>query len=323
MTSRKTLLAASAALLLLFAAGCGSMNDIYGTNNQQNYPTDIRGTVSSVDTSTRSIYLTNTSGYNSMLSSGGTGSDVRVYYDNNTRVVYNGQSYRPQDLDRGDQVDVRVTQSGNKLLADNIDVTYNSTTASSTYPGSTPYPNGTYSQTITGTVRSVDTSGRMIEIDRGYGSSTWINYDTNTSVVFNGRTYMPQDLERGDQVSITATDSGGGRLIANNISVTRSVSGTNGTATNYATVRGTVRYVDTSSHTIELEQTSWMSGFNGNTSSNVMVVQYDSNTQVDVSGRLYPVSGLERGDVIDAQVSSLSNTSWLANRITLVRNVRQ
>src|SRR2546421_9143091 len=120
MNNRKALLAVAAAMLLILV-GCGSASDIFGTN--QNKTNDIRGTVSSIDANSHSIWLTNTSGYNSsMLSSSGSG-DVRVYYDNNTRVSYNGQSYRPEDLDRGDQVDVQVTQSGNRLVADRVDVT--------------------------------------------------------------------------------------------------------------------------------------------------------------------------------------------------------
>ena len=54
-----------------------------------------------------------------------------------------------------------------------------------------------------------------------------------------------------------------------------------------------------------------------------MMVQYDPNsTNVDISGRLYPVSGLERGDVIDVQMSNAGSTLPFAQKVTLVRNVR-
>ena len=323
MNNRKALIALAAAALLIVLAGCGSMSDIYGNNRSTS--NDIRGTVSSIDPNTRSIWLTNTSGYNSMLSSSGSGGgDVRVYYDNNTRVTYNGQSYRPEDLDRGDQIDVRVTQSGNRLMADTVDVTYNSATTSSQsrYPSSGSV-NAPYNQTITGTVRSVDTSRRQIQLDRGYGSTTWVDYDTNTMVSFNGRNSMPQDLQSGDQVTISAIDSGGGRLLAQNVSVNRSISSGGTTqSSSYATVRGTVRSVDTGSRTIQLDQTSWTSGFVGD-NSGYLTVQYNSNANVDISGQLYPVTGLERGDVVEVQVQNLGNANWLANRITLIRNVRQ
>ena len=78
---------------------------------------------------------------------------------------------------------------------------------------------------------------------------------------------MPQDLQSGDQVTISAIDSGGGRLLAQNVSVNRSISSGGTTqSSSYATVRGTVRSVDTGSRTIQLDQTSWTSGFVGDNS---------------------------------------------------------
>lgn len=328
MNNKRSLIAV-AAVALLALAGCGSLGDIYGNN--PNNTSDLRGTVSSVDPNSHTIWLTNTSGNRSMLS-GSNGGDVRLDYDSNTRVNYNGQTFRPEDLDRGDQVAVRAVQSGNRLVADTIDVTYNSTSSSSSsYPNGSNNGsvNGPYNQTITGTVRSVDTSRRQIQLDRGYGSTIWVDYDANTYVTFNGRSYQPADLERGDEITITATDTGGGRLRANNVSVTRSVSGstsngTSGTYNNYATVRGTVRSIDTYSHTIQLEQTNWISGFNGNNSGGYVTVQYDPNASIDVNGQMQSLSGLERGDMVEVQVTSNgSNSNWFANRITLVRNVRQ
>src|SRR5256885_14084649 len=95
MRTAKTL--AAAALVLVFAAACGSsgIGDILGggTSNQ-NY--DIRGTVDSVDLNGRSIYLTNASGYTSNLNTGtGTsGNTVRVYYDDRTTVEIGRASCR-------------------------------------------------------------------------------------------------------------------------------------------------------------------------------------------------------------------------------------
>jgi hypothetical protein len=42
-----------------------------------------------------------------------------------------------------------------------------------------------------------------------------------------------------------------------------------------------------------------------------------------VSGQLYPLSNLERGDVIDVTLEPNGSSNYLAQRITLVRNVRQ
>ena len=227
MIKRNSLTAAT--LALMFFAACsstGGLGDILGgggTNSPQTY--EIRGTVDSVGND--SVYLTNVSGYGSMLSGGGNA--VRVYFDQQTTVDWQGQTYRPSDLERGDQVVVRVDESGNQLYADSMTVTYNVSQNSGT------------------------------------------NYPSNS---------------------------------------------------NYGTIRGTVRSIDTYNRTITLESASWVSQFqNGSTSANTVTVRYDTNTGVEVQGQLHPVQNLERGDVIDVQVNS-SGSTYLANRIYLVRNVR-
>lgn len=237
---RTTKVIAAAAFALLLAAACsssGGYGDIFGTNNNNRY--DIRGTVDSVDTSSRSIWLTNASGYNTSLSSGGgygNGNTVRVYYDDRTTVNFQGRNYRPQDLDRGDEVTIHAAQSGNQVIAESMEVTYNS-------------------------------HGSMTSSGSGYPS-----YPSSS---------------------------------------------------NYATYRGTVRSIDTYNHTMTLESASWMSGFRTNTGSSVMTVSYDPNARVDYNGQLYPVTNLERGDVVDVQVSGGGGSSWFAQNIVLVRDVNR
>jgi hypothetical protein len=324
MNTHKALI--PAALAVLFLAACstgGGIGDILGggSPNASNY--EIRGTVDHVDTASRSIYLTNVTGYTSMLSSGG-GDSVRVYFDDRTPVEYQGQTYRPQDLERGDQVAVRVDESGNQLHADSMTVIYN---AGGTGSGST-FP--TYGSSVRGTVRHVDSSRRTIEVDRGSGSPVIVEFDTNTPVYFSNQTYRVTDLERGDEVDIRVRDLGSGRVLATDITVTRNVSG-GGTfgsgsgSSQLSTFRGTVRFVDTARRTIELESTTWISGFNtgAGTGMSTMIVQYDTNTGVDVQGRLHPVDGLERGDVVEVHARSLGGSSYMAERLVLVRDVRR
>src|SRR6266513_2914868 len=126
---RTTKVIAAAAFALLVVAACsssGGLGDVFGTNNNNRY--DIRGTVDSVDLNSRSLWLTNASGYNTSLASGssGNGSAVRVYFNDNTTVNFNGRNYRAQDLERGDEVTVHASQSGSQVIADSMDVTYNS-----------------------------------------------------------------------------------------------------------------------------------------------------------------------------------------------------
>jgi hypothetical protein len=236
---RTTKIIAAAAFALLVVAACsssGGLGDILGTNNNRY---DIRGTVDSVDLNSHSIWLTNASGYNTSLASGGSsGNSVRVYFNDNTTVNFNGRSYRPQDLERGDEVTVHASQSGSQVVADSMDVTYNS--------------------------RGTMTSS---------GSSTYPSYPSSSNV---------------------------------------------------ATYRGTVRSIDTYNHTITLDSASWMSGFRKTTGSgSLMTVSFPANAQVNYNGQLYPVTNLERGDVVDVQVTNNGGSNWFAQNIVLVRDVNR
>jgi Domain of unknown function (DUF5666) len=325
-----TLVALATALLLLSA--CGSTGgDIFGGGSNGTYSDTIHGTVDYVDVNARAIDLVNVSGYSNNLRNGtSNGNRVRVYFDNRTSVSYQGRSYRPEDLERGDEIDLRVNQNGNELIASAVTVVRDVAENGGSYPNNSSsgsYPS--YGSTVRGTVRNVDTSRRTIEVDTG-GSTVLLDYDNSTPIRHGGRNYNAADLERGDEIDVRITDLGRGRYRADDITVTRSISDggySNGSSGNssssYATVRGTVRNVDTSRRTIELEQASWLNGFNGGSRApSTLVVQYDANATIENGGRSYPINGLERGDVIEVQVDRNSSTNF-ANRIILVRNVRQ
>ena len=242
---RTTKVIAAAAFALLVVAACsssGGLGDILGTNNNNNNRYDIHGTVDSVDLNSRSIWLTNATGYNTSLASGSNGSAVRVYYDDNTAVSFQGRNYRPQDLERGDEVTVHASQSGSQVVAQSMDVTYNS-----------------------------------------HGSMT--SSGTNGSYPSSGSSYPSSNL---------------------------------------ATYRGTIRSIDTYNHTITLDSASWMSGFRTtNGTGSVMTVSFDTNARVDYNGQLYPVTNLERGDVVDVQVVNNGSSNWFAQNIVLVRDVNR
>jgi hypothetical protein len=66
--------------------------------------------VTFVDTRARSIRL-----------DGGYGGAAEVVYDARTSVEYQGRAYRPEDLERGDQVRIQARQIGtNQWLAERI-----------------------------------------------------------------------------------------------------------------------------------------------------------------------------------------------------------
>ena len=326
MHTPKSLIAATLAVLFLAACGSSGIGDVLGGGGtgagSSNY--ELRGTVDYVDASSQSVYLTNVSGYSNMLSNSGSGSTVRVYYDNQTSVEHQGQSHRPEDLERGDQVVVRVDESGNRLMANSIAVTYDATAGSSLPP-----PSQTYGSPVRGTVRYIDASRRTIELDRNTGGSLVLDFENSTPVYFNNQSYRVTDLERGDEVEIRVRDLGGNRWIAQDVTVIRSVSGTNNgtwndnSSTTRSTIRGTVASIDRSRRTFQLQGANWISGFNtgaGGSSMGTITVQYDDNTSVDVNGSLHPMNGLERGDIVDVQVSG-SGSTYFAQRVYLVRDV--
>jgi hypothetical protein len=313
VSTRNTSLALTVVLFLLTGCGSSGMGDILGGGGSTNNVSEIRGTVDQVDTRDRSIVLTNVENYNSNLMSGG-GNSVRVYFDDRTSVSYQGRTYRPEDLERGDQVSVRVDQSNGRLLAESMSVLYNAGSGTSS---------GSYGRTVSGTVRYVDTSRRTIEVDGGYnGGTTVVDYDTSTPVTYNGKRYRPEDLERGDEVQITVRNSGS-RMIADSISVVRNANDSGyggGGSYGTSTVRGTVRTLDTSRRTIEIEQASWSSNFTTNTG-RTAIIQYDSSTTLEYQGRVQDVTGLERGDVIDVVLRDDGRTPYRAERIVVVRDV--
>jgi hypothetical protein len=103
--------------------------DQYGDNrdngDSRSLPSEVRGTVSRVDTSLRRIDLESIV-YNDLRESGtGTNRPSSVYYDSSTTVEYAGRSYGPADLERGDEIAVDGHSEGSRFIADRVVVTYN------------------------------------------------------------------------------------------------------------------------------------------------------------------------------------------------------
>jgi hypothetical protein len=171
---------------------------------------------------------------------------------------------------------------------------------------------GTVSGDVRGTVERVDTRDRYIVVDREGGSynlrnagdETVIYYDDRTKVEYQGRTYRPEDLERGDRIAANV-DQSGSRLIAENIQVLQDVSGGGlGDDFNDRELRGVVRYVDTRDHTLEIEPSRDDSRYSTNRSG-VVVVHYDSGTTVEYQGHRYTPENLERGDEVEIKLRDL------------------
>jgi hypothetical protein len=93
-------------------------------------------------------------------------------------------------------------------------------------------PSSTESSDVQGYVDSIDTRNQRIDLDVSYinnlrqsgtNQQGSIYYDSRTRVVFEGRDYRVEDLERGDQISVRGSNNNG-RYVAETIEVLRDVS---------------------------------------------------------------------------------------------------
>lgn len=83
---------------------------------------DLRGTVRYVDTRDRTLEV-ETSSRRFTTGTGSNGSGVVVvHYDAQTVVEFQGRRYQPENLERGDEVEIEVRDSGGRLLAEEIQV---------------------------------------------------------------------------------------------------------------------------------------------------------------------------------------------------------
>jgi len=223
-----TALVLSAALL----AGCGSsgIGDVLGgSRNDDRYgKSDVRGTITSVNTRDQTIVV-DQEGSGNYLRNGGS-DEVVLHYDSGTRVDFEGRTYRPEDLERGDRIAANVDESsGSRLYARDIQVLYDVSGGTGSSGG---YDSGGYNDTLgtdlRGVVRYVDTRSRTLEIEPSSRNDSRfptdrsgvvvVYYDSQTGVDYQGRRYAPENLERGDEVQVNVRDSGG-RLLAEQITV--------------------------------------------------------------------------------------------------------
>jgi len=133
---------------------------------------------------------------------------LEVRFDRNVLVVYRGQQVAVDGLERGDRVSMEVESSGGRYWARRIEVVQNVREGyGSDRYGGDPYGGGSYGGgNLEGAVDYIDAQRRMIVLTRGgySGSRETVYYDGNTLVDYGGRQYRPEQLERGDVISIQA-----------------------------------------------------------------------------------------------------------------------
>jgi hypothetical protein len=221
------LMLATSALLLL--AGCATPggygnypNDGYGqpapgypsTGYPSTYGNQVQGTVQGIDTGNRRIVVD--------IDDPRMGrTQMEVRYDQNTRLFYQGRELAVEGLERGDMIRFDAVQSGREWWTRQIEVVRDVRDGGSGYGGTY---GGAYGNDLRGTVDYVDTRTRTIRLDgAGYGSNVQVVYDDRTTVDYQGRSYRPENLQRGDLVRIQARQVGSNQWLAERIIVERSV----------------------------------------------------------------------------------------------------
>lgn len=116
--------------VLLLTAACGSMGgdgglgsigDIILGSPSSTQTSDVRGEVTYVDSRERRIDLDVT--YINNLRDNNNGQRGSIYYDDQTRVVYQNNEYRVTDLERGDEISVVGVNDNGRYVARTITVT--------------------------------------------------------------------------------------------------------------------------------------------------------------------------------------------------------
>jgi hypothetical protein len=152
---------------------------IPGTGSQQG---QVSGYVSGVDTRAQVIGLQQPNGQ-----------PVNLLFDNQTKVVYNNQSYPVTSLDRGDQVTARIQSTSNGYYTDlvQVDQPVNGSAGAGSASGAV--------QTVQGTVRQIDRQNGLFTMD--VNNSTRLTVSMPYSPSRSDLTKF-QNLRSGDVVRI-------------------------------------------------------------------------------------------------------------------------
>jgi hypothetical protein len=144
--------AVALAAIVSACSGLGNVGDILGGVLGGGGAAQVNGTVRGVNTQSRFLTLQQTNGQ-----------DVDLQYDNQTRVVYQNQTYAVTSLDPGDQVAARVQQlqSGGYYTDSIVVVQPVNNTGGSAGTGTV--------QSLQGTVREIDRNNGLFTMDAGSG----------------------------------------------------------------------------------------------------------------------------------------------------------
>lgn len=196
MNMRRFGRAAAAVSTLVVLAACssnGGLGSVLGSvlGGAGQGANQVSGYVQGVNTRSQYIALQSSNGQ-----------AVNIQYDNQTRVVYNNQSFPVTSLDRGDQVTARIQSTNNGYYTDLVQVDQpvqgsNNSTASGAV------------QTLQGTVRGVDLQNGLFSLDLGAGTRVTVSMPYSPSRADQNRF---QNLRQGDNVRIAGVYLNGSRV---------------------------------------------------------------------------------------------------------------
>ena len=179
-------MALSALAALAGCSSAGGLGNVLGSvlgGAQGPQANQVTGLVQGVDTRSQVIGLQQQSGQS-----------VNILFDNQTRVVYNNQSYPVTSLDRGDQVTARIQQTNNGYYTDlvQVDQPVQGSTATSGATGNV--------QALQGIVRQIDQQNGLFTMDVSSGTRLMVSmpYSANRADVSRF-----QNLRPGDNVRIS------------------------------------------------------------------------------------------------------------------------
>ena len=291
--------------LLLSACATGGLGDILGGGQDEGtrYAQEIDATVENVDPRSSAILVTV-----DRRAEVAAGQRVNLYYDDRTSVTYEGNSYRPDALERGDRIRAQVVDDGRSLQVQSILVTQDSSPDNGGVIGDT---------VISGTVRDIDTRDSTLTIDT-YGSSAdaVVRYDTRTRVLLGDRRLDVDELRVGDDVDVEL-DADARIDLADTITVIDDRS--SDPVTN--SVRGEVVTVDERRGELVIStRDSLISGFDVS-SDDTVIFRFDRDVPVEYQGQIYTPENLERGDGVLVEYDRRRDELW-AERIRVTSNVR-
>jgi hypothetical protein len=117
---------ASLVLTALLLASCGSgtmgdLGDIILGSPSSTQSSDVQGYVDYVDLNAQRIDL-DVQYINNLRQSNDTNQRGTIYFDNRTRVIFQGREYSVRDLERGDQIRVTGSNNNGRYVAETIEV---------------------------------------------------------------------------------------------------------------------------------------------------------------------------------------------------------